>query len=124
MKIQTGQEMVSTKARLVLAALLRNGWTVKRQLGSHRVLAKSGWPDYTFAYHDRVELGPVALKLLGKNGPTFRGSLTAYAAKETETSGIASPCSRRSAMTRNASACADVRACFRVRPETVTPGER
>jgi hypothetical protein len=30
------------------------------------VLAQSGWPDYTFAYHDRVELGPGALKLLGK----------------------------------------------------------
>jgi predicted RNA binding protein YcfA (HicA-like mRNA interferase family) len=56
----------STKARLVLAALLRNGWTIKRQRGSHRTLAKSGWPDYIFAYHDRVELGRGALELLGK----------------------------------------------------------
>jgi len=56
----------STKARLVLAALLRNGWQIKRQKGSHRLLAKSGWPDYTFAYHDRRELGRVALELLGK----------------------------------------------------------
>jgi predicted RNA binding protein YcfA (HicA-like mRNA interferase family) len=57
----------STKARLVLAALLRNGWEIKRQEGSHRLLAKSGWSDYIFAYHDREEVGRVALKLLGKN---------------------------------------------------------
>jgi len=34
----------ATKARLVLAALLRIGWTVKRSSGSHRVLAREGWP--------------------------------------------------------------------------------
>jgi predicted RNA binding protein YcfA (HicA-like mRNA interferase family) len=56
----------STKARLVLAALLRIGWRMKRQRGSHRLLAKPNWPDYTFAYHDRAELGRGALELLGK----------------------------------------------------------
>lgn len=61
-----GSQWSSTKARLVLAALLRDGWRIKRQRGSHRLLAKSGWPDYTFAYHDRVELGRVALELLAK----------------------------------------------------------
>jgi predicted RNA binding protein YcfA (HicA-like mRNA interferase family) len=50
----------------VLSALLRNGWRIKRQRGSHRLLVKSDWPDYTFAYHDRVELGRGALELLGK----------------------------------------------------------
>jgi len=50
----------------VLAALLRNGWRIKRQRGSHRLLAKPGWTDYTFAYHDRVELGRGALELLGR----------------------------------------------------------
>jgi len=54
------------KAKQVLAALIRQGWSVKRQKGSHRILAKSGWPDYTFAYHDKVEIGPNALELLGK----------------------------------------------------------
>jgi hypothetical protein len=39
-------------------------WRIKRQSGSHRVLAKAGWPDYVFAYHDRKEIGPTALKLL------------------------------------------------------------
>ena len=56
----------STKAPRVLAALLRIGWNVKRQRGSHRTLTKSGWPDYVFAYHDRAELGRGALELLGK----------------------------------------------------------
>ena len=50
----------------VLAALLRAGWTIKRQRGSHRLLTKPGWSDYTFAYHDRAELGRGALILLAK----------------------------------------------------------
>jgi len=57
----------STKARLVLAALLRIGWTVKRQSGtSHRVLARSGWPDFTFAFHDQEEIGPRMLGRIAK----------------------------------------------------------
>jgi predicted RNA binding protein YcfA (HicA-like mRNA interferase family) len=56
----------STKAPQALAALLRIGWRIKRQKGSHRLLTKPGWPDYTFAYHDRIELGRGALKLLGE----------------------------------------------------------
>lgn len=48
----------AAKARLVLAALLRIGWAVKRTSGSHRVLARQGWPDYVFAFHDGDELGP------------------------------------------------------------------
>ena len=56
----------ATKAPLVLAALLRTGWTIKRQRGSHRLLTKPGRPDYTFAYHDKAELGRGALVLLGK----------------------------------------------------------
>jgi predicted RNA binding protein YcfA (HicA-like mRNA interferase family) len=42
----------STKARRVLAALLRIGWQVKRQSGSHKTLEREGWPDYVFAFHD------------------------------------------------------------------------
>jgi predicted RNA binding protein YcfA (HicA-like mRNA interferase family) len=56
----------STKARLVLAALLPKGWQIKRQRGSHRLIAKLGWQDYKFAYHDSAELGRGALELLGK----------------------------------------------------------
>jgi predicted RNA binding protein YcfA (HicA-like mRNA interferase family) len=54
------------KARIVLAALNRLGWKIKRQKGSHRTLVRPGWPDYVFAYHDKVEIGPVALAKLGK----------------------------------------------------------
>ncbi len=46
------------KARLVLAALLRIGWSVKRQTGSHKVLSREGWSDFVFAFHDGDELGP------------------------------------------------------------------
>jgi len=48
----------SVKARELLAALQRIGWLVTRQRGSHRVLARPGWPDYVFAFHDREEIGP------------------------------------------------------------------
>jgi predicted RNA binding protein YcfA (HicA-like mRNA interferase family) len=48
----------STKAQRVLAALLRIGWTVKRQSGSHRTLSREGWPDFVFAFHDGDEMAP------------------------------------------------------------------
>jgi predicted RNA binding protein YcfA (HicA-like mRNA interferase family) len=57
----------STKARLVLAALLRIGWTIQRQSGtSHRVLSRPGWPDFTFAFHDQEEIGPRMLARIAK----------------------------------------------------------
>ncbi|MBI3921319.1 MAG: type II toxin-antitoxin system HicA family toxin [Armatimonadetes bacterium] len=56
----------STKARLVLAALLRIGWRIRRESGtSHRVLSRSGWPDYVFAFHDQEEIGPRMLARIG-----------------------------------------------------------
>lgn len=56
----------AAKARLVLAALLRIGWAQKRQSGSHRTLERAGWEDYTFAFHDSEEIGPVMLKRVAK----------------------------------------------------------
>lgn len=57
----------STKARKVLAALLRIGWSIKRQSGgSHKVLERSGWPDVVFAFHDGDEIGPRMLKRIAK----------------------------------------------------------
>ena len=55
------------KARRVLAALLRIGWTVKRQRGSHKILSRSGWPDCVFAFHDGEEIGPKMLARIFKN---------------------------------------------------------
>lgn len=59
-------EWRATKARRVLAALLRIGWRVKRQTGSHRVLERAGWPDVVFAFHDNDEIGPRMLARLAK----------------------------------------------------------
>jgi len=56
----------ATKARQVLAALLRIGWVIKREAGSHRVLAREGWPDYVFAFHDQVEIGPAMVSRIAK----------------------------------------------------------
>ena len=66
----------STKARRVLAALLRIGWSVKREVkGSHRVLSREGWPDYTFAFHDRDEIGPRMLARIAKHTGLTPGHL-------------------------------------------------
>ena len=57
----------SAKARRVLAALLRIGWRVKRQTGSHRVLSREGWRDYVFSFHDNDELGPGILAKIARD---------------------------------------------------------
>jgi predicted RNA binding protein YcfA (HicA-like mRNA interferase family) len=58
----------STRARQVLAALLRIGWTIKRQSGtSHRVLNRVGWPNYVFAFHDNEEIEPKMLARIAKH---------------------------------------------------------
>lgn len=58
----------STKSRLVLAALLRIGWTINRQTGtSHRVLSRPGWPNYIFAFHEREEIGTRMLARIAKH---------------------------------------------------------
>ena len=57
----------STRARRVLAALLRIGWRIKRETGSHKTLARDGWPDYVFAFHDGDEIGPRMLSRIAKH---------------------------------------------------------
>lgn len=52
----------STKARRVLAALLRIGWAVRMTAGSHRVLEHPTRPDSVFAFHDGDEIGPRMLR--------------------------------------------------------------
>ena len=60
-------EFASAKARRVYAALERIGWQLKRQTGSHRVLARVGWPNYVFAFHDGDEIGPVMLRKIAQH---------------------------------------------------------
>ena len=57
----------SSRARCVLAALNRIGWTIKRQSGSHRVLEREGWPNFVFAFHDREEIGPKMLARIARH---------------------------------------------------------
>lgn len=57
----------SKKAKQVLAALLRIGWTVKRhKSGSHRILMRDGWDDYVFAFHDGESIGPRMMARIAK----------------------------------------------------------
>jgi len=56
----------SSRASRVLAALLRIGWSIKRQSGSHKTLERPGWPDVVFAFHDRDEIGPRMLSRIAK----------------------------------------------------------
>jgi predicted RNA binding protein YcfA (HicA-like mRNA interferase family) len=56
----------SVKARQLLAALLRIGWEIAWQRGSHRRLKRQGWPDYSFAFHDNEEIGPALLPQIAK----------------------------------------------------------
>ena len=57
----------ATKAKRVYAALLRLGWALKKQVGSHRKLQRTGWPNFTFCFHDNEEIGPAALSKIAKD---------------------------------------------------------
>jgi predicted RNA binding protein YcfA (HicA-like mRNA interferase family) len=58
----------AVKARDVLAALLRIGWSIKRQRGgSHRILERPDWPDFVFAFHDGEEIGPRMLARIARH---------------------------------------------------------
>ncbi|MBK6788898.1 MAG: type II toxin-antitoxin system HicA family toxin [Rubrivivax sp.] len=57
----------AAKAKRVLAALLTLGWRVKRQTGSHKTLAREGWADVVFAFHDGEEIGPRMLARVAKH---------------------------------------------------------
>ncbi|NJD61329.1 MAG: type II toxin-antitoxin system HicA family toxin [Deltaproteobacteria bacterium] len=60
-------EWPSTRARRVLAALLKIGWMIKRHHGtSHRVLSRPDWPDFVFSFHDNEEIGPRMLARIAK----------------------------------------------------------
>ena len=57
----------SVKARRLLAALLRIGWQIKRESGSHRTLSRDGWPDFVFSFHDSDEIGPRMLSRVARH---------------------------------------------------------
>jgi predicted RNA binding protein YcfA (HicA-like mRNA interferase family) len=47
--------------------LIRIGWTLKKQVGSHRKLQRPGWRNFTFCFHDSEEVGPAALAKIAKD---------------------------------------------------------
>lgn len=55
------------KTKIVLGALLRIGWRVKRQSGSHKILERAGWPDFVFAFHEGEEIGPRMLARIARH---------------------------------------------------------
>jgi len=57
----------SVRARILLQALLRIGWQIKRQSGSHRTLSREGYSDYVFAFHDGEQVGPRMLARIAKH---------------------------------------------------------
>jgi predicted RNA binding protein YcfA (HicA-like mRNA interferase family) len=65
----------AVKAQRVLAALLRIGWSIKRQTGSHRTLQRPGYTDYVFAFHDRDEIGPRMLARIARHTGLRPGDL-------------------------------------------------
>lgn len=57
----------ASKARRVLDALQRIGWRMKRSVGgAHRVLARDGWPDFVWAFHEGEEIWPRMLARVAK----------------------------------------------------------
>ncbi|MGJ0454862.1 MAG: type II toxin-antitoxin system HicA family toxin [Methylocystis sp.] len=63
------------KAKRLSAALERKGWTEKRSAGSHRTHAKSGFPDFIFAFHDGEEIRPRMLARIAKRTGLAREDL-------------------------------------------------
>ena len=63
----SSMEWPAVKSSKVLKALLHIGWRIKRQRGSHRILSRTGWPDVTFAFHEREEIGPKMLARVAKH---------------------------------------------------------
>ena len=57
----------SAKAKRVLSALLRVGWSIKRESSSNKILSRPGWPEVVFAFQDKDEIGPKMLARIAKH---------------------------------------------------------
>jgi len=58
--------LLGSDAKRVLKALQRIGYSVKSQRGSHMQLVHPDCGEYTFAFHETDEIGPVMLARIGK----------------------------------------------------------
>ena len=59
----------------VFAALLRIGWSVKRQSPSHRTLQHADWPDFVFPFHTHHEIGEQMMARIEKQTGLRRSDL-------------------------------------------------
>ncbi|MGC2163342.1 MAG: type II toxin-antitoxin system HicA family toxin [Silvibacterium sp.] len=57
----------SARARLVLKALKKLGWTEAGQIGSHLKLSRPGSPNYIWAFRDSDEIDPKMLARISKH---------------------------------------------------------
>jgi predicted RNA binding protein YcfA (HicA-like mRNA interferase family) len=58
----------STKGRKVLRALFKIGWQIKKQKGSsHIQLVHPPFGEFTWAFRDSEEIGPVMLARIAKH---------------------------------------------------------
>lgn len=57
----------ASKAKRVFRALQKIGWSIKDYNGgSHYTLQRPGWVNYTWAFHEGDEIGPVMLSKIAK----------------------------------------------------------
>ena len=59
--------MGRSQSQTTVGRLLRIGWTIKWESGSHRTLSREGWPDVVFAFHDADEIGPRMVARVAKH---------------------------------------------------------
>ena len=69
----TGWQLV--RSSRVFAALLKIGWSVKRQSKSHRTLQRTDWPDFVFVFHAHEEIGPAMLTRIAERTGLTPGDL-------------------------------------------------
>ena len=56
----------ATRGKQVLVALLKIGWQISRQRGSHLILQRHGSLNYVWAFRDNEEIGPRMLARIAK----------------------------------------------------------
>lgn len=57
----------SFKGREVLKVLIKNGWELKRQSGSHKILYKDGFSPYSFSWSETEEIAPIDMVNIRKH---------------------------------------------------------
>lgn len=65
----------TVKARQLMSALVRLGWTESRRSGSHRTMVHPDFAPLTFAFHDGDEVGPAILSKIAKKSNLTPGDL-------------------------------------------------